>query len=166
MEVVRRYVESGKPIVGIRTANHAFCLKDKQPIEGLAHWPAWDAEIFGGNYTNHHGDGPDVDIAKASVVLDHDILAGVDVSMLKGKGSLYQVTPIDPKAMPLLTGEISGKPAEPIAWVFKSKYGSPTFYTSLGHPDEFEQEEFVKLLRNAVHWAAGVPVAKKMAVAE
>ena len=76
------------------------------------------------------------------------------------------MSPIDEKAMPLLTGEIEGKPAEPIAWVYKSKFGNPTFYTSLGHPEDFAQEEFVELLRNAVHWAAGVPVAKDLAVAK
>jgi type 1 glutamine amidotransferase len=44
--------------------------------------------------------------------------------------------------------------------VTKTKAGGRVFYTSLGHPDDFKQPAFGVLLRNAVYWAAGVPVEK------
>ena len=51
---IRRYVESGKPVIGIRTASHAFCLRNKEPEDGYAAWPEYDKTVFGGNYTNHY----------------------------------------------------------------------------------------------------------------
>jgi type 1 glutamine amidotransferase len=34
------------------------------------------------------------------------------------------------------------------------------FYTSLGHPDDFKDESFVRLLTNAVFWTAKKDVPK------
>ncbi|MFM7928682.1 MAG: hypothetical protein ACKO9Q_13315, partial [Pirellula sp.] len=52
---IRSFIASGKPVLGIRTASHAFSLRGKAPTDELADWPEFDAEVFGGNYTNHHG---------------------------------------------------------------------------------------------------------------
>ena len=56
----------------------------------------------------------------------------------------------------LLMGTIPGQPSEPVAWV-NMRNGSRVFYTSLGHPDDFENTSFRKLLRNAVFWALDRP---------
>src|SRR4029077_830952 len=50
LEAVRRFVAAGKPVVGIRTASHAFDAKGK-PAEGRAVWPKFDPEVLGGNYS-------------------------------------------------------------------------------------------------------------------
>ena len=34
------------------------------------------------------------------------------------------------------------------------------FYTSLGHPDDFKDENFVRMLTNAVFWTAKKDVPK------
>jgi type 1 glutamine amidotransferase len=55
---------------------------------------------------------------------------------------------------PLLMGTIPGAPPEPVAWTHT--YGSEqarVFYTSLGHPDDFKNAEFRRLLLNGVEWA-------------
>lgn len=40
LDVIRRYVASGRPVVGIRTASHAFAPALRQPLPpGLAEWP-------------------------------------------------------------------------------------------------------------------------------
>ncbi len=54
LQHVRDFVAAGKPILGIRTASHAWCLRDKEPPEGRAAWPEWDKQVFGGNYSNHY----------------------------------------------------------------------------------------------------------------
>jgi type 1 glutamine amidotransferase len=46
-----------------------------------------------------------------------------------------------------------------MVWLNKRRDGGQSFYTSLGHPDDFKQKEFRRLLRNALYWSAGVPVA-------
>ena len=54
--------------------------------------------------------------------------------------------------MPLLMGTIPGHPPEPVAWI-NHKGNARIFYTSLGHPGDFDIPGFRALLRNAVLWA-------------
>src|SRR5262249_60207005 len=53
MALIRRYIESGKPLVGIRTACHAFDTRGKAP-SGHAEWTSFDPDVLGGHYTGHH----------------------------------------------------------------------------------------------------------------
>ena len=153
MAIIRKHIEGGKPVVGIRTASHAFGLRGAKTPEGLVAWETFDADVFGGNYSNHHGVGPKVSIAVAEGAASHAILKGVDVANLQGIGSLYVVSPLAKTAQPLLHGTIPGKDTEPIAWVNQNKFGGRSFYTSLGHVGDFEQPAFQKLLANAIDWA-------------
>ena len=47
---------------------------------------------------------------------------------------------------PLLIGTIPDQSPEPIAWTNVNKGGGRVFYTSLGHPDDFQQEPFNRRL--------------------
>ncbi len=49
LQVIREYLDSGRPLVGIRTASHAFCLVNKP--EG---WPGFDHDVLGGSYAMHY----------------------------------------------------------------------------------------------------------------
>jgi type 1 glutamine amidotransferase len=83
------------------------------------------------------------------------LLIGVKTPF-SSNGSLYKVSPLAASATPLLTGSIPNQPAEPIAWTHH--YGkSRVFYTSLGHPDDFKEPAFVRLLSNAVLWGLARP---------
>ena len=55
------------------------------------------------------------------------------------------------------------KPAEdnPVAWTWKNQYGGKVFFTTLGHPEDFESEAMQRLTVNAIHWAVGKPATKK-----
>jgi nicotinamidase-related amidase len=160
MEIVRKFVAGGKPLVGIRTASHAFSLRDKKPPEGCAVWEAFDADVWGGHYTNHHGTGPKVAVKAAEGAAGHAILADVDLAELRGSGSLYKVSPLAKTTTPLLIGSIPDKPAEPILWTHTTKAGGRAVYTSLGHPDDFTEPAFNRLLSNAIHWAARLPTGE------
>src|SRR5262245_13818827 len=160
MDVIRKFVASGKSVIGIRTASHAFSLNKKKPPEGYVAWEEFDHDVLGGNYTGHHGTGPKVAIKVAEGAAGHAILTGVDLAELEGCGSLYKVSPLARTTTPLLIGSIPGKTAEPIAWVNRSMGGGRVFYTSLGHRDDFKQPAFNQLLRNAIAWAAGLPPSK------
>lgn len=154
MKIVRTFLENGKPVVGIRTANHAFLLRNQKPPEGYESWENWDADIFGGHYTNHYGAGPEVSISVADGASTHPLLKDIEAESIRGKGSLYRVNPLAKSATPLLVGTIPDQPPETIAWVNRTKFGGKSFYTSLGHVDDFAQPEFRKLLTNAIRWAA------------
>lgn len=154
MQVLREWVARGKPVVGIRTACHAFSLRGKQPAAPLQTWETWDPEVFGGHYVNHHANGIKTSIRETPQASSHPILRGVDTANLVGNGSLYLVKPLKTGAQPLLVGTIPGKPTEPVAWTFVRADGGKSFYTSLGHPDDFAEPSFRKLLVNALRWAA------------
>jgi type 1 glutamine amidotransferase len=150
MNVIRKYVESGKPVVGIRTASHAFDARGKGGA-GHAEWRTFDPDVLGGQYTGHHANEVKPKVATARGAESHPILAGV-ITPFTGQGSLYKTRPLAASARELLTGTIPDHPAEPVAWV--NLVGSArVFYTSLGHPGDFDIPAFRRLLRNAVFWA-------------
>ncbi len=153
MDAVRQFVATGKPIIGLRTASHAFSLRNEKAPQGYEAWETFDPDVIGGHYTGHHGDGPKATVAVASGAEQHPIVRGLDISKFVGHGSLYKSAPLAKTATPLLIGAIPDKPAEPIAWTFIRKDGGKTFYTSLGHVDDFQQPAFRQLLVNAVKWA-------------
>jgi len=156
---IQRFVGTGRPIVGIRTASHAFHLRGKtETPKGHAAWPEFDAQVWGGHYTGHHGNKfqPAIRVAKGAE--GHPLLKGVKFDGFSSGGSLYKTRPLAKTTRTLLIGEIDGHPAEPVAWTNRPKTRNRVFYTSLGHVDDFKSPAFNAFLRNAVHWAAGVKV--------
>jgi type 1 glutamine amidotransferase len=140
---IKQFVAAGKPVIGIRTASHAFSLLRDQAPEGLAAWPEWDAQVFGGNYTGHHGNKLRSTVQIASGAEEHPILTGVPREPFPQGGSLYKTSPLVRRAtMPLLVGKAEGQPEEPAAWTFERQDGGRSFYTSLGHVDDFENARF------------------------
>lgn len=156
LDAVRAHLAAGKPLVGIRTACHAFALRPTDPPAAppLSTWQGFDPEVLGGHYTNHHPAGPRAAIAAATRARAHPILSGISFAQFSTPGSLYMVSPLEKDTTVLLEGSIPGQPAEPVAWT--RLYGpkrARVFYTSLGHPDDFKTVEFRRLLVNAVAWA-------------
>lgn len=158
LEAVRKYVAAGKPMVGIRTASHAFGLRGKQPPAGTETWEEFDQEVWGGNYNNHYANTLKSTIETVDANAKHPILRGVSREPFTQNGSLYQAAPLAAGTTTLLTGAVEGKPAEPVAWTFRRADGGWSFYTSLGHKDEFQQKPFERLLLNSIYWAAGLEV--------
>jgi type 1 glutamine amidotransferase len=161
LQWIREHFEAGKPLVGIRTANHAFHTRGEHAA-GHAEWQEFDAEVLGGNYHGHHGKGPRVQVTVAEGAQGHPLLNHVSLEGFVSHGSLYEVSPLAEGTTSLLTGTIPDESPEPVAWTNCYK-GSRVFYTSLGHADDFQQESFNRLLVNAVFWALDrpVPPAKK-----
>jgi type 1 glutamine amidotransferase len=156
LEAIRKFVSAGRGVLGIRTASHAFSLRSGQDVPpGFAAWPTFDPEVLGGNYQGHHGQGPKTAITLAAGASEHEILRGVELSGFEGHGSLYKNAPLVEDALPLLMGSIPDKPPEPIAWTFIRQDGGRSFYTSLGHKDDFEEPAFQKMLYQAACWVVG-----------
>lgn len=163
LAAVRAHLEAGKPLVGLRTASHAFAPRgvEREQVRaaGLAEWPDFDARVLGGNYQGHHGAGPLTRLRVAPSAEAHPVLTGVRPAQWPGHGSLYRAGPLAADAHPLLVGQIPGQPAEPVAWV--RTFGlraARIFYTSLGHPNDFREVGFRRLLLNGILWALNRPV--------
>lgn len=154
LKIVQDFVAAGKPVIGIRTASHAFSLRKEAAPEGLAGWPEFDAEVFGGSYTNHYGNKLESTVHVVKDAATHPILRGINASSFPQGGSLYMTSPVATSAKILLTGTVEGQPPEPVAWTFDRKDGGRSFYTSLGQIKDFDRIEFVRLLTNAIYWSA------------
>jgi sugar lactone lactonase YvrE/type 1 glutamine amidotransferase/nicotinamidase-related amidase len=155
MKLIRDHVKSGRPVVGIRTASHAFSLgADRQPPEGFVDWPEFDAEVFGGNYHGHHGNRL---TSMVTAMGDHAILDGVSKKKaVRQGGSLYLTSPLEQRTTVLTTGMVEGESREPVTWTFSRADGGRSFYSSMGHVDDFVNAEFTALLYNGICWAAGI----------
>ena len=157
------YVKSGKPIFAFRTSSHSFNFPKGDP---LADWNRWAASAFGAppgwgtDGHTHFGHQASTDVRVIEAQAKHPILAGV-APTFHVRSWLYRVLPKWPPtdATPLLMGKAidPNKPAEdnPVAWTWKNQWGGRTFYTSLGHPEDFTVESVQRLTINALHWLLG-----------
>jgi len=158
LEAVRAHLGAGKPLVGIRTASHGFAPRGEDAGKGAA-WPAFDPEVLGGNYNNHHGAGSKTSVRAAPGEEGNPLLLGVSLGQFTSIGSLYKVSPLKSTARPLLMGSIPDQSAEPIAWTHSfGEKRARVFYTSLGHPDDFANASFRRLLLNGILWATSQPI--------
>ena len=150
MAAFRQYLESGKPLLALRTSSHAWDTRNKGP-KNQTEWKTFDPEVLGGNYHGHHGNHIESTISIVPGMGAHSILKGVNAGRLTGKGSLYEVSPLAESAQVILTGTIPDQPSEPILW--SHRFGkSMVVYTSLGHVGDFAQPDFNQLLLNTVHY--------------
>lgn len=163
LQQIRDWVSAGGSVVGIRTASHAFALRQGTATAGRDLWPEFDQQVFGGNYTNHHGASEPARVLPTAIGHGHPLLTGLPENGFSATGSLYRVSPIAPAATPLLIGKIAGAEAEPIAYCMRRADGGRSFYTSLGHPDELgTNAPASRLIINAIYWAAGLPVPTQL----
>lgn len=154
LEAIRQHVANGKPVIGIRTASHAFAPRTALP-PGHAAWPAFDWEVLGGRYDNHYSNKGGTDIHAAAT--RHPILAGLARWRFHSPGTLYKFPALAPGTAVVLRGTANwdGRMVEqPVAWTYETG-GRRSFYTSLGHPGDFEDPGFRRLLVNAVFWSLG-----------
>lgn len=139
LEIIKHYLKSGKPLVGLRTANHAFSVRD-EVSDGFEGWWGFVPDILGCENRGYEPEKLGTEIKFVPESVGHPILKGIGASKWHSKGQVYKVAPlIDNKAVILLTGQAKNKSKlEPIAWTRQTAHKSRLFFTSLGYPDDFE----------------------------
>lgn len=133
----KTHMLSGKPVVAIRTASHA-----------VQSWLDFDRVVLGGNYQNHYDKGPITHIKVAAGAEDHPILKGVKLTT--APGPLYKNRGHANDIKILLEGSITGH-TEPSAWTREFK-GARIFYTELGNPETFADDNYRRMIANALFW--------------
>jgi type 1 glutamine amidotransferase len=186
LQLIKDYVESGRPIVGFRTSTHAFLYKEDSSLMYMNN--EWPTKVFGQQWITHHGHFDDGEQRLTSVYkvdeVDHEILNGF--MPFDAYSWLYHVDGGDWKlygdSKPLLMGKslksnhkmnnrLDQFPmVNPIAWT-KSYSGesgntSRVFFTTLGHPYDFKEESMRKLALNGIYWALNIPIPKQGVNAE
>jgi type 1 glutamine amidotransferase len=141
MKIIKDYLKAGKPVVGLRTANHAFSVRDEvQP--GFEDWWDFVPEILGCENKGYGPVAPGTDVAIVNPARNHPVLKGIKPAQWHSNGNVYLVAPLlDKDAKILLTGTAENK-TEPIAWTRITEDNSRVFYTSLGYPDDFAMAPF------------------------
>jgi len=172
MALLRDFVRSGKPVVGIRTASHAFALAEgKRPAEGFEDWATFDADVFGGRY---HGSYPDrlrgsLSIPEKAFASQHAedspariLYSNEEMDFPFGEEHLYKLGPLESGTTLLLEGTVEGHPPEPVAWTFRRPDGGRSFYVALGEYHDFANLRFRSFLKRGVYWAAGRKIADEI----
>jgi hypothetical protein len=182
MKWIVDYFESGKPVIGLRTATHAFDIRTNKTYQKYT-WTAKDFEggfgrqVLGETWVRHHGaHGKESTRGViAPEAKDHPILRGIADGDIWGPTDVYEVRlPLPGDSKPLVLGQVlsgmkpADKPVEgkkneplmPIAWV-KSYTGSAgkaarVFTTTMGASQDFENEGVRRLLVNASYWCLGM----------
>lgn len=170
MAILRAYLDSGLPLIGIRTASHAFdanmavARKGGGPTAanltlpaGLDEWKTFDRDVLGCSYHGHYEPGVETVVTTPPSSRGHPLLRGVPASF-RSPSWLYEVQPLAPGAQAVLLGEIPGKPPEPVLITNTGKQGGRIVYTTLGHWEDFDQPAFRRVLVNSVFWALGLEV--------
>jgi type 1 glutamine amidotransferase len=154
LAAIRRHIESGKPVIGIRTASHSF---DSEPTDGREAWHDFDTAVLGGHYLGHYGTqppegGPSV-IQVLADAAKNPILSGLPRDEIRLTSHLYKYRDLAKGTTVLMEGHVDGRgEREPVAWT-NAHRGGRVFYTSIGNPADLQSPAIRKLLVNAVFWA-------------
>ena len=183
MKHIADYVEAGKPVIGLRTATHAFNgggtyarYSNGSNAEG---WKGgFGKQVLGEQWVNHHGqhgkEGP-----RGIVVAGQErnpILRGIEPGSVFGPTDVYTVVIDDlaKSSTPLLLGEVTetleptskgvvgkkNEPMMPVAWtkLYKSPSGKEArvFCTTMGAATDLEAEGTRRLVINAAYWTLGL----------
>jgi type 1 glutamine amidotransferase len=181
MKHIVEYVESGRPILALRTSTHAFQLKNSKYQKYTWNHDKWDGgfgrQVLGETWINHHGGhgsestgGIIPDDAK-----DHPILRGIKDGDIWGPTDVYGVRlPLPGDSKPLVLGAVLGgmkpdskpvagkknDPMMPVAWTktYKGESGktSRVFTTTMGASQDMVAEGTRRMLVNACYWAVGL----------
>ena len=173
MKHVVEYVDSGRPIVALRTATHAFDLKSSKTYQRYS-WNSkdWDGgfgrQILGETWIAHHGKHA-VQSTRGIIPPgqeQHPILRGIRSGAIWVPTDVYEVRlPLPADAQPLVLGEVlqgmnaadppvEGKPNDPMMPVAWTRTGPRrVFTTTMGSAQDLLNEPFRRLLVNAVYWA-------------
>jgi type 1 glutamine amidotransferase len=139
MKLIRAHWEAGKPIVGIRTASHAFSDAENE---------TWDRQVLGGRHASHWADEP-VKVTDKPDQADHPVLRAVGPFTSR---KLYKRPDLLPDVTVLQLGD-NGKDTQPVT-LTRTYHGGRIVYTSLGVPEDFKNDNYRRLLTNALFWVA------------
>jgi hypothetical protein len=182
MKYIVDYVESGRPIIGMRTATHAFNLKGSKTYARYSYGSKeWDGgfgrQVLGETWISHHGKHGKQStrgiIARGAE--NHPVVHGIKDGDIWGPTDVYGVRlPLPGDSKPLELGQVlegmkpsdlpvAGKqndPTMPVAWVksYTGKAGrtARVFTTTMGASQDLLSEGLRRLLVNACYWAVGM----------
>jgi hypothetical protein len=173
LDRIVEYLDSGKPIIALRTANHGFRGPLPYKIDGKQ--VRWGEDVLGGTFLNHHGRWQ-ADSTRGyfdKTQTQHPILKGVDD--VWGDSDVYRTyaegssLPADCTALvwgqPLVGRKPDDMPNDkleplPVAWVkpWQTSHGNTArvFHCTMGSASDFKSHGLRRLVVNAAYWCVGL----------
>jgi type 1 glutamine amidotransferase len=180
------YIESGRPIVALRTSTHAFNQASKTFAK--YHWqskePGYEGgfgkQVLGETWVAHHGaHGSE---ATRGIIAEgqeqHPILRGIKDGDIFGPTDVYTVNlPLPGDSQPLVLGQVvagmrfddppasgerskKNEPMMPVAWTktYKGSSGKTAriFTTTMGASQDLLYEGTRRMVVNACYWGLGM----------
>jgi len=167
------YLDSGKPIIGIRTANHGFLQDVPYRINGKK--VRFGEDVLGGSFRSHHGDWHR-DSTRGLIIEEqkkHPILRGVED--IWGPSDVYRTYPKGGSLPEGCTALVLGQPLVgrkhgdapntkkiplPIAWTktWTTSRGKSArvFHVTMGSGRDFESAGLRRMTINAAYWCLGM----------
>lgn len=186
MRHIADYLESGKPVVGLRTATHAFNITSADSKYAKYHWQyagkdyekGFGRQVLGETWVAHHGahGSESTRGVAAPDAADHPILRGIGAGDIWGPTDVYTVTlPLPGDSKPIVLGQVlagmqpdnppvegaKNDPMMPVAWT-KTYVGKPgakpgrVFTTTMGAATDLGSIGTRMMIVNAVYWALGM----------
>lgn len=180
MEHIAAYTQSGRPIIGLRTATHAFQYQ-QNPDSPYAKY-SWQSEVegweggygrqvLGETWINHHGAHGEESTQGLinGIYEDRPILNGV--AQIWGPTDVYGLRDVEGDEEVLVYGQpLAGmeptaapnwsKSVMPVAWTkrYETEAGETArvFATTLGAAVDLQSEDLRRLLVNAAYWGVGL----------
>ncbi len=185
MAHIDRYLRSGRPVIGLRTATHAFRIRrsdskyrhyDFRYPEGP--WKGgFGRRVLGETWIAHHGRHGRESTRGiiAPEARDHPIVRGIRDGDIWGPTDVYRVRlPLPGDSRPIVLGQVlagmtpdappvsgpKNNPMMPIAWTktyeIEPGHRGRVFTTTMGASVDLESEGLRRLLVNATYWALGM----------
>lgn len=181
MKYIDEFINSGKPILGLRTATHAFNYKTNKTSPYAKYtwnnteWPGgFGQQVLGETWISHHGKHRFE--STRGVINDkfksHPILKGV--KDIWGPTDVYGIKNLIPEAQVLVYGQVlegmkptdkplagpKNDPMMPLVWLkeYKGSQGktSRIICTTMGAAIDLACEDLRRLLVNACYWGMGL----------
>jgi type 1 glutamine amidotransferase len=182
MKFIDNYLKAGKPVIGLRTATHAFNYSRNKTstyakYDYRSKVPGWEQGfgrvVLGETWIAHHGihgkEGTRVLVNGIEQDAKNPLLNGV--KDIWGPSDVYTVKQLAPGANVLLYGQSTNgmdatapvnleKSIMPVAWtrtysIVPGKQGR-VFATTMGAAVDLKSEDLRRLMVNAVFWAIGM----------
>ncbi|HEX4131829.1 MAG TPA: ThuA domain-containing protein [Pirellulales bacterium] len=182
MKHIDDYLRSGRPVIGMRTATHAFSIKPDKPYARYSYnsrvWEGgFGRQVLGETWVSHHGAHGKQSTRGiiAPAAKDDPIVRGIADGDIWGTTDVYGVRlPLPGDSKPLVLGQVlegmepsdravpgeKNDPMMPVAW--KKTYQIPegktgrAFATTMGAATDLLSAGFRRLLINASYWAVGL----------
>jgi len=184
MKYIDDYLKAGKPVIGLRTATHAFSIPEGKPYAHYSQGYKGEKErwtdgfgrlVLGETWVNHHGAHRHEATRGVipAAVADNPIVNGCED--IFGPSDVYSVRlPLPGDSEPVVLGAVlegmqpadrpvqGGKndPMMPVAWTrtYRTESGCSgrVFTTTMGASVDLVSEGLRRLLVNAAYWCVGL----------